>query len=159
MPCHRESEILTAMLKQDLIKCLLKDSKIRTDIQIVANTYTNISFDALTKKLSLLNAIINKKLFKYYQKHPEKRVAFYCNHESVPDNTHSHILLSVPEEYNNIIHKILLKLQSKFMLLDDRKLSHAPFKIFYKTNVRSRYANVAYATKRYNEEQLTHVVI
>ena len=145
-------EILTPMLKQDLIKCLMNDSKIRTDIQIVANTYTNISFDMLTKKLSLLNAIINKRLFKYYQKHPEMRVAFYCNHERVPDNTHSHILLSVPEIYNNIIHKILLKLQLKFMLLDDRKLSNAPFTIFYKTKVRSRIANVAYATKRFNHD-------
>ena len=77
----------------------MNDPKIRTDIQIVANTYTNISFDMMTKKLSLLNAIINKRLFKYYQKHPEMRVAFYCNHESVPNNTHSHILLSIPEIY------------------------------------------------------------
>ena len=38
------------------------------------------------------------------------------------------------------------------MLLDDRKLSNAPFTIFYKTKVRSRIANVSYATKRFNHD-------
>lgn len=140
------------MLKTDLTNALLNDENIRTDIQVVANTYSNITFDLLTKKLSLLNAIINKSLFKYYQKYPEKRVAFYCNHERVFNNTHSHILLSIPKEYNNIINKILLKLQSKFMLLDDRKLSNAPFTIYYKSNIKSKIANTRYATKNFNND-------
>ena len=149
---NRENEIQTAMLKTDLTNAHLNDENIRTDIQVVANTYSNITFDLLTKKLSLLNAIINKSLFKYYQKYPEKRVAFYCNHERVFNNTHSHILLSIPNEYNNIINKILLKLQSKFMLLDDRKLSNAPFTFYYKFNVKSKIANTRYATKNFNND-------
>ena len=147
------------MLKPDLIKCLLKDSKIRTDIQVVASTYTNISFNTLSKKLSLLNAIINKILFKYYQKYPEMRVAFYCNHESVPNNTHSHILLSIPNKYNNKINYILNLLKEKFLLLDDRIDPIDPYNFYVDTNVKSEFKNTRYATKKYDEDNYNFVVI
>ncbi len=54
---------------------------IKTNVQIVANTYLNISFDKLSKKLSFLNSLVNQKLFRYYRKYSDKRVAFFCNHE------------------------------------------------------------------------------
>ena len=149
------------MLKQDLIKCYLDNKNIRTDILIVANTYTNTSYDMLTKKLSLLNAIINKDLFKYYQKHPEMRIAYYCNHESVPNNTHSHILLSLPDRYNNRNDaKIILDMmKSKFLYLDDRETASDPFDIYFDMNVKSEFKNVRYAIKKYHPDATTHITI
>ena len=95
------------MHKTQITDALIKDNKIKTNVLLVANTYLNITFESLTKKLSLLNRILNTKLFRYHQKYPDKRVAFYCNHERVHNNTHSHITLGVPPEYdvlNVLIH-------------------------------------------------------
>jgi len=88
------------LTKNQITNAYLEDKSIRTDIQIVANTYMNISYDRLTKMLSLINAQLNKKLFRYYQKYPDKRIGFHCCHERVEDNTHSHILLRIPPEYD-----------------------------------------------------------
>jgi hypothetical protein len=54
------------MFKQDLIRELSKDNRLDKDLVIVANTYQNISNEELIKKLKLLNAFINKKLFRYF---------------------------------------------------------------------------------------------
>ena len=52
------------MTKEELKNALLKkDNKFATDYIVVANTYMNISFKELTRKLDLLNAKVNKKLF------------------------------------------------------------------------------------------------
>ena len=71
------------MFKQDLIKEILKDKTLDKDLVVVANTYQNISNEELIKKLELLNAFVNKKLFRYFQKRPEKRVMFICSIERV----------------------------------------------------------------------------
>ena len=93
--------------KDQITNTLIKDNTIKTSILIVANTYLNISFDKLTKKLSLLNSLVNQKLFRYFRKYPDKRVAFYCCNERVENNTHSHIILKVPPEYD-VLNVLLL---------------------------------------------------
>ena len=55
------------MFKQDLIRELSKDKRLDKDLVVVANTYQNISNEELIKKLELLNAFVNKKLFRYFQ--------------------------------------------------------------------------------------------
>jgi len=57
------------MFKQELIKEILKDKTLDKDLVVVANTYQNISNEELIKKLELLNAFVNKKLFRYFQKY------------------------------------------------------------------------------------------
>ena len=55
------------MTKEELKNALLKkENKFATDYIVVANTYMNISFKELTRKLDLLNAKVNKKLFRYF---------------------------------------------------------------------------------------------
>ena len=54
------------MFKQDLIREIIKDKKLDKDLVVVANTYQNISNEELIKKLELLNAFVNKKLFRYF---------------------------------------------------------------------------------------------
>ena len=76
--------------KDQITNTLIKDNSVKTNIQIVAITYLNISFEKLTKKLSLLNSLVNQKLFRYFRKYPDRRIAFFCNHEKVENNTHSH---------------------------------------------------------------------
>ena len=71
------------MFKQDLIREILQDKTLDKDLVVVANTYQNISNEELIKKLNLLNAFINKKLFRYFQKRPEKRVMFIWGIEEV----------------------------------------------------------------------------
>ena len=79
-----------SITQEQVTDTLIRDNTIKTNVQIVANTYLNISFDKLSKKLSLLNSLVNQKLFRYFRKYPDKRVAFFCNHERVENNTHSH---------------------------------------------------------------------
>jgi hypothetical protein len=87
------------MFKQKLVRKILEDKTIDTDLVVVANTYQNISCDKLIKKPNLLNAFVNRRLFRYFQKYPEKRVMFICNIEILRNNTHSHIFLKIPKEY------------------------------------------------------------
>jgi uncharacterized iron-regulated protein len=71
------------MFKEDLIREIIKDKTLDKDLVVVANTYQNISNEELIKKLELLNAFVNKKLFRYFQKYPDKRVMFICNIERI----------------------------------------------------------------------------
>ena len=96
-----------SITQEQVTDTLIRDNTIKTNVQIVANTYLNISFDKLSKKLSLLNSLVNQKLFRYFRKYPDKRVAFFCNHERVENNTHSHIIIKVPPEYD-VINVVLL---------------------------------------------------
>ena len=95
-----------------------------TNYVVVANTYMNISYDLLTHKLNLLNAKVNKKLFKYFRKYPDKRIQFAYNHQRVNNNTHSHMILKVPDEYYQP-HTELLKIRDlmwfSWLQLDYRK--------------------------------------
>ena len=132
-------EIRILMFKQKLVRELLEDKKIDTDLVVVANTYQNISNDELIKKLNLLNAFVNRKLFRYFQKYPEKRVMFICNIERVRNNTHSHILLKIPKEYDR---NYVLKLMSDFFKkLGDRF-------ILFNEKAKNKVANVIYSTKK-----------
>ena len=127
---------------------LIDDTNIKTGIQIVANTYLNIPFDKLTKKLSLLNAQVNQKLFYYFRKYPDKRIAFYCNHERVENNTHSHIILKVPPEYD--VLNVLLLMNQYWKKLDDR--INTKFQLYYDLNVNDEYKSTDYSTKKYNDD-------
>ena len=97
------------MLKARITNELILDETIDTNILVGASTYQNISFDKLTKKLSLLNAQINRRLFRYYLKYPDRRIVFYCNHERVENNTHSHIIIKIPTMYDKVKVMFLMK--------------------------------------------------
>ena len=141
-------------ITQDQItNALIKDDTIKTNIQIVANTYLNISFDKLTRKLSLLNSLVNQKLFRYFRKYPDKRVAFICNHERVENNTHSHLILKVPPEYD--VLNVLVLMNKLWKKLDDR--INPKFQIYYDLNVNSEDRTTRYSMKKSNSE--TFVVI
>ena len=133
------------MSKTQITNALIEDINIKTNIQIVANTYQNISFEKLTRILSLLNAQVNQKLFRYYQKFPDRRVAFFCNNERVENNTHSHIILKVPPDYDVLN---VLMLMRKFF-----KKMNPKFALYYDLNVRNEFKCTDYATKEYNPER------
>jgi hypothetical protein len=127
--------------KQKLIKVILDDKLLDKDLCIVANTYQNISNEELIKKLELLNAFVNKKLFKYFKKYPEKRVMFICSIERVTNNTHSHIILRIPKEYDR---NYVLKLMSDYF----RKLGKRF--ILFNEKANDEIANVKYSLKSHN---------
>ena len=142
--------------KNKVVKEMLRRSDIKSNIQVVANTYMNLSYDQLTRKLSLLNALVNKKLFYAYQKYPEMRVAFYCNHERVENNVHSHIILKIPPRHDTKeVLRLLWKYWNQF---DDRVLTK--FQLYVDREVRNKVANVTYAFKKFHiEKPETFIVI
>ena len=75
------------MFKKQLVKELLKDKTLDTDLVVVANTYQNMSNEQLIEKLELLNAFVNKKMFRYFQKYPNIRNFF------LPQNPNSKSIL------------------------------------------------------------------
>ena len=131
------------MFKQDLIRELSKDNRLDKDLVVVANTYQNISNEELINKLELLNAFVNKKLFRYFQKYPEKRVMFICSIERVRNNTHSHILLRIPKEYDR---NYVLKLMSDYF----RKLGNRF--ILFNEKANNEIANLIYSLKSHHSK-------
>ena len=136
--------------KNQITNVLIEDASIKTNILIVANTYLNISFDKLNKTLSLLNAQVNQNIFPYYQKKKfnHLRIGFFCNHERVENNTHSHIILKVPPQ-RDVLNVISL-MSSYWEELDDRIKSK--FKIYYDLNVNDEIKSTDYAIKRFNAD-------
>ena len=128
------------MFKQNLIRELSKDKRLDKDLVVVANTYQNISNEELIKKLELLNAFVNKKLFRYFQKYPDKRIMFICNIERVRNNTHSHMLLRIPKDYDR---NLVLDLMSDYF----QKLNKN-FKLF-REKARNQVGNIIYSTKKH----------
>ena len=137
-----------SITQEQVTDTLIRDNTIKTNVQIVANTYLNISFDKLSKKLSLLNSLVNQKLFRYFRKYPDKRVAFFCNHERVENNTHSHIIIKVPPEYN--VLNVVLLIQEYWKRLDDR--TNTKFELYYDLDVKDEVKSTRYAIKRFNED-------
>ena len=137
-----------SITQEQVTDTLIRDNTIKTNVQIVANTYLNISFDKLSKKLSLLNSLVNQKLFRYFRKYPDKRVAFFCNHERVENNTHSHIIIKVPPEYDVI--NVVLLMEEYWKKLDDR--TNTKFKLYYDLDVKDEVKSTRYAIKRFNED-------
>ena len=137
-----------SITQEQVTDTLIRDNTIKTNVQIVANTYLNISFDKLSKKLSLLNSLVNQKLFRYFRKYPDKRVAFFCNHERVENNTHSHIIIKVPPEYN--VLNVILLMQEYWKKLDDR--TNTKFELYYDLDVKDEVKSTRYAIKRFNED-------
>ncbi len=145
-------EIHISMFNTALTKEILKDNSFDTDLVIVANTYQNISNETLIKKLTLLNAILNRKLFRHFQKYPEKRVMFICAIERVKNNTHSHILLKIPKEYDR--DRVLKLMSDNFRKLDDR--FNKKF-ILFNEKANNVVGNVIYSLKglfRYDHNKL-----
>ena len=146
-----ESEILTTMPDtQDrltLTNEYIKNTSVKTNIQIVANTYQNITFKRLTEILTLLNAQVNQKMFRYYKKKKfrDKRIKFLCHHERVHNNTHSNILLDVPPDYDfNKIAKVIMLMSDCFKKLDTK------FILYSDLDVKDEFKMTNYATKEYD---------
>jgi hypothetical protein len=144
------------MTREELRNALLKkDNKFATEYIVVANTYMNISYDLMTNKLNMLNAIVNKKLFRYYIKYPDKRVQFAYNHQRVENNTHSHLILKIPDEYI-LPHTEYLKLRDlmwfSWWQLYDRH--NRKFRLWFQKvydEPTSKFFNVKYAVRQTKE--------
>ena len=87
--------------QESLFQALMNDqSNICKEFMINLNTDTNLTIHTLKKKFRLLNAIVNRKLFKNYQKCPDKRVSFIGFFERELNNNHINLLLKIPKEYD-----------------------------------------------------------
>ena len=125
------------MSKVQITNALIEDTNIKTNVQIVANTYKNISF--------------NQKLFRYYQKYPDRRIGFHCYHERVEGNTHSNIFLKIPPILNHETINIILLMENLWKQLGKRsKSSGAKFKLYQDYNVDDQSRCTSYGRKENN---------
>ena len=100
---------MPSLSKHHLLNELFKSKyHIHRDRLIVADTNQSLPLSVLNRKLCLLSAMINRKLFgNKWQKHKE-RIVFYCFNEKSPlkKHTHSHILLGAPN--GALIEKVIM---------------------------------------------------
>ena len=128
---------------KQISNAFIDDTRIKTNIQLVASTYKNISFNSLTKLLHRLSERINYKYFRYYKKYPEKKIGMHCYNERVLNNAHSNILLQVPPEYNVI--NVILDMKKIWKKFDTRK--EPKFKLYQDFDVRDQIKCTNYARK------------
>ena len=131
------------MSETKITNALIEDTRMRTDIQLVASTYKNISFNTLTKLLHRLSERINYKYFRYYKKYPDKKIGMHCYNERVLNNVHTNIILQMPPEYDVI--NVVLDMQKIWRSLDDRK--NIQFKLYQDFDVRDQFKCTSYARK------------
>ena len=131
------------MSETKITNALIEDTRMRTDIQLVASTYKNISNKSLDKLLHRLSERINYKYFRYYKKYPNKKIGMHCYNERVLNNAHSNIILQMPPEYDVI--NVVLDMQKIWRSLDDRK--NIQFKLYQDFDVRDQFKCTSYARK------------
>ena len=128
---------------KQISNAFIDDTRIKTNIQLVASTYKNISFNSLTKLLHRLSDRINYKYFRYYKKYPEKKIGMHCYNERVLNNAHTNILLQMPPEYNVI--NVVLDMKKIWKKFDTRK--EPKFKLYQDFDVRDEFKCTNYARK------------
>ena len=131
------------MSETKITNALIEDTRMRTDIQLVASTYKNISNKSLDKLLHRLSERINYKYFRYYKKYPNKKIGMHCYNERVLNNAHSNIILQMPPEYDVI--NVVLDMEKIWRSLDDRK--NIQFKLYQDFDVRDQVKCTSYARK------------
>ena len=131
------------MSETKITNALIEDTRMRTDIQLVASTYKNISNKSLDKLLHRLSERINYKYFRYYKKYPNKKIGMHCYNERVLNNAHSNIILQMPPEYDVI--NVVLDMEKIWKSLDDRK--NIQFKLYQDFDVRDQIKCTSYARK------------
>ena len=134
----------TQITNEQITNAYIEDTSIKTNVQIVANTYKNISFNTLDSLLFSLNKRLNDKTFRYHNKYPEKKIGFHAYHERVNNNAHSNIILKVPPEYD--VLNVVLDMEKLWTKLDKRK--NPKFKLYYDLDVRDQSKCTNYSRKK-----------
>ena len=131
---------------EQITNTYIEDTSIKTNVQIVASSYKNITYDSLTDLLFSLNKRLNDKTFRYHKKYPDKKIGFNAYHERVKDNVHSNIILTVPPEYDDVnVMKIVFDMEDLWIKLDDRK--KPKFKLHKDFDVRDQVRMINYQIK------------
>ena len=129
---------------EQITNAYIEDTSIKTNVQIVASSYKNITYDSLTDLLFSLNKRLNDKTFRYHNKYPEKKIGFHAYHERVNNNAHSNIILKVPPEYD--VLNVVLDMEKLWTKLDKRK--NPKFKLYYDVDVRDQSKCTNYSRKK-----------
>ena len=103
------------------------------------------------RQAELINAQLNQKLFRYYQKYPDRRIGFHCYHERVEGNTHSNIFLKIPPKQSHDLINIVLMIEDLWKQLGKRtKTRGAKFKLYQDYNVDDESRCTSYGRKENN---------
>ena len=139
-------------MNKEQLKNELIESKVNTFEYVVASLRMNKPIKYLIKKLDTLNYVINYRLNRYSLKKNSKfpRVEFYCFNQYARNNTHSHMLLRIPKEYDR---NYVLELMSKsFKRLGDRF-------ILFNEKANNEIANVIYSLKSHHSKYVPEQLI
>ena len=130
---------------EQITNTYIEDTSIKTNVQIVASSYKNITYDSLTDLLFSLCKRLNDRTFRYHKKYPDKKIAFNAYHEREHNNVHSNIILTVPPECDDNLMNIVLNMEDLWIKLDNRK--NPKFKLYYDLDVRDQVKCTNYAIK------------
>ena len=136
------------MNKEQLNETILsKQNKNDTDKVLVFNTYKNISKKQLISILFKVSNIVNKKMFRYFKKYPDKRIIFYTFPQIAHNNTHAHVIAKIPEEYDRT--EVLNLIEKTWKKFDDRQQTR--FKL-YNEDARTVTGNVLYSSRQFSNK-------
>ena len=136
------------MNKEQLNETILsKQNKNDTDKVLVFNTYKNISKKQLISILFKVSNIVNKKMFRYFKKYPDKRIIFYTFPQYANNNTHAHVIAKIPEEYDRT--EVLNLIEKTWKKFDDRQ--QIRFKL-YNEDARTVTGNVIYSSRQFRNK-------
>ena len=139
-------------MNKEQLKNELIESKVNTFEYVVASLRMNKPIKYLIKKLDTLNYVINYRLNRYSLKKNSKfpRVEFYCFNQYARNNTHSHILLRIPKEYDR--NNVLKLMSDYFRKLGDRF-------ILFNEKANSEIANVIYSLKSHHSNYVPEQLV
>ena len=136
------------MNKKELNKTILNPTyKNDIDRVLVFNTYKNISKKHLISILFKVSNIVNRKMFRYFKKYPEKRIIFYTFPQTTHNNTHAHVIAKIPEEYDRT--EVLELIDRTWKKFDDRQ--EVRFQL-YNEDARTVTGNVLYSSRYFRNE-------
>jgi hypothetical protein len=141
---NTETETIKQQIQRHMVNPI---HLLRTDLIVVAETCTSISFNTLTKKLDIMNAMVNKEYFgkKFKVMPQENRIVMnYNNQYSPKQHTHSHLLVKIPKHLK--WQDVLDTMDKCWKHLDDRK-KNKKFKIYVR-ETSGKVDNVIYATRQ-----------
>ena len=130
--------------KQKIIEQLIASDEWDTSNIVNVTTCMNITYKQLIKKLFKLNHMVNKKFNRYFLKQPNRRISFFYNNETKPNNTHSHLFI----RYTCFDrHKVIRLMKEYWKKIDNRKKKK--FNIFDQPAF-NEIASVTYGTKQHS---------
>ena len=119
--------------KSELQSLLINEPSINREYFITLSTNMRISKYRMRKLVFNLSNRVNKRFCKQFRKKPHRQIKFYSFQQRTPNNTHSHVLLDIPNTYNEL--DVKREIESSFLKLDTRQKPSHPYRVYFRTSI------------------------